>query len=96
MGCENALKKRMVVLTLVSTDEVLSDWQILIGSSEAPSKAWFQDQEEMAKRHTSSAIPMDDDDFKPIPVVNELPGMLLALFSFIVADPNQFLRNGQR
>jgi hypothetical protein len=84
MACENAPKKQKVAITLVRRDALLSDLQKLICSLEAPSKAWFQDQEETARRHTSSAAPMiedDDDDvgFKPIPVVNQLPGTFLAL-----------------
>lgn len=46
----------------------------------APSKAWFQEQEENARRYTASAAPIkeDDDDFRPIPVVNKVPNMVKA------------------
>jgi len=76
---------------------VLSDRQNLICSS-APSKAWFQDQEENAKRQSSAIMMNDDDNFKPIPVVNELPGTSLALCQIFncQTDPNQFPRYGQR
>ena len=71
---------------------MLSDRRNLICSS-APSKAWFQDQEENAKRQSSVIPIIDDYNFKPIPVVNELPGTSLANFQFF--DPNQFPRYGQ-
>lgn len=82
MVCTNVWEKRMVATTSVSRHAVLSDPQRLIYSSEGPSKAWFQEQEENARRQTSSAAPIneDDDDFKPIPVVNILPGTLLSFF----------------
>jgi hypothetical protein len=84
MVCESMPKNRLPTLIQVSRHDVLSDRQ-LICSSKAPSKAWFQDQEENARRQTASVAPFvpfaeDDDNFQPIPVVNKIPGMFLALY----------------
>lgn len=71
---------------------------------EALSKAWFQEQEEIAKRQFSSlpskTINSDYDDFKPIPVVRKAPGMSLCCPSFDRRKPylsvDRYTRYGQR
>lgn len=96
MACESVPKKRMEVITLVRRENALSDLQ-LICPFEAPSKAWFQEQEEYARRQTSSAAP-EDGNFKPVPVVNKVPGTFLSVGPSIDhrTDPSQYPRYVQR